>query len=129
MKHALVLLLLATAAQAAPLDGAAFEAETTGKTLYFQMQGQSYGTEQYLPGRRVIWAFDGGDCREGTWFEPIPGSICFVYDHDPVPQCWAFFKEEGRLRARFEGSGPDSDLIETRRSTAPMSCPGPWVGT
>lgn len=127
MKHMLVLLLLASAAHAAPLDGAAFEAETTGKTIHFTMQGQPYGTEQYLPDRRVIWAFDGGDCREGMWFEPSPGSICFVYDHDPTPQCWAFFKEDGRLRARFEGL--ENDLIEARRSTAPMSCPGPWVGT
>jgi hypothetical protein len=129
MKHALILLLFATTTHAAPLEGPAFEAETTGKTIQFKMQGQPYGAEQYLPGRRVIWAFEGGQCREGTWFEPIPGSICFVYDHDPVPQCWAFFKDGDRLRARFEGSGPESDLIETGRSPAPLACPGPWVGT
>ena len=128
MKHALALLFLTSAAQAAPLGGAAFEAETTGQTLQFFSQGQSYGAEQYLPGRRVIWAFKDGPCREGYWFETLPGSICFVYDDNPTPQCWAFYKDGSRLRARFEGAGPEDDLIETHRTTAPLFCPGPDVG-
>ena len=128
MRSLIALILMSSAALAAPLDGPAFEAETTGQTLRFKSQGKPYGAEQYLPGRRVIWAFEGSMCREGTWFEPIPGSICFVYDHDPVPQCWAFFKEGDRLRARFEGADGDADLIETERSTAPLACPGPDVG-
>lgn len=112
-----------------PLDGAAFEARVTGKTLTFQVQGQSYGAEQYLPGRRVIWAFDGGPCHAGHWFEPDPGRICFRYDHDPGDlQCWAFFDDGGQLRARFEGALPQDDLIEARRSPVPLACPGPDVG-
>lgn len=114
---------------AEPLDGAAFEARVTGQTLAFEVQGQSYGAEQYLPGRRVIWAFSGGPCREGEWFEPEPGRICFAYDHAPGDlQCWAFFDEGGHLRARFEGGLPQDDLIEAKRSPAPLSCPGPDVG-
>lgn len=124
------LILAATPLRAAePLDGAAFEARVTGQTLSFRVQGQSYGTEQYLPGRRVIWAFAGGPCREGVWFEPEPGRICFAYDHDPGDlQCWAFFDDGGRLRARFEGGLPQDDLIEAMRSPAPLACPGPDVG-
>ncbi|MDP2086048.1 MAG: hypothetical protein Q8K20_12680 [Gemmobacter sp.] len=110
------------------LDGAAFEARVTGQTLAFESGGQAYGYEQYLPGRRVLWAFAGGPCRAGRWFEPDPGRICFVYEHDPEPQCWAFFDDEGRIRARFEGSAPGDDLIETARSSAPLHCPGPDVG-
>ena len=40
-----------------PLDGAEFEAFATGKTLSYAVGGIVYGAEQYLPGRRVIWAF------------------------------------------------------------------------
>lgn len=114
---------------AEPLDGAAFEARVTGQTLSFQVGGQSYGAEQYLPGRRVIWAFSDGPCREGLWSEPEPGQICFVYDHAPDDQqCWTFFDDGGRLRARFLGGLPQDDLIEARRSPAPLACPGPDVG-
>lgn len=110
------------------LDGAGFEARVTGQTLAFESGGQPYGFEQYLPGRRVLWSFVGGECRAGRWYEPDPGRICFVYEHDPGPQCWSFFDDDGRIRARFEGAQPGSDLVETRRSAAPLNCPGPDVG-
>ena len=122
------LLAAAAGAAEAPLDGAAFEARTTGQTLAYEAGGQSYGFEQYLPGRRVIWAFNGGPCRDGRWFEPSPGRICFVYEHDPDPQCWAFFDRGGRLVAQFEGAAPGDELIETQRSDVPLACPGPDVG-
>lgn len=111
-----------------PLDAAGFEAAVTGQTIEFVDEGRSYGTEQYLPGRRVIWAFDGGPCRKGVWSAPEPGQICFVYEHDTVPQCWAFFDEGGKLRARLSGAGPGNDLLESRRSRAPLACPGPDIG-
>lgn len=110
------------------LDGAGFEARVTGQTLAFSAGGQPYGYEQYLPGRRVLWAFAGGECRAGRWFEPEAGRICFVYEHDPEPQCWAFFDDEGRIRARFEGAELGDELIETARTSAPLNCPGPDVG-
>ena len=110
------------------LDGAGFEARVAGQTLAFSSGGQAYGFEQYLPGRRVLWAFAGGQCRAGRWFEPDPGRICFVYEHDPEPQCWAFFEDAGRIKARFEGAAPGDELIETARSPAPLNCPGPDVG-
>lgn len=122
--------VVAGAAHAAePLTGSEFEAQVTGQTLQFSAGGQDYGAEQYLPGRRVIWAFEGGPCREGIWYEPAPGQICFVYEHEPVPQCWAFFDEGGKLRARFlDALGMGDDLIEARRGTRPLDCPGPDVG-
>lgn len=128
MRSMLLLVVTTGTLQAAPLDGVAFDIETRGKTLEFSVLGAPYGAEQYLPGRRVIWAFENGPCREGVWFEDSPGNICFVYDYDPTPQCWAFFKDTGGLRARFAGDLGEADLVETRRSTAPLACPGPDVG-
>jgi hypothetical protein len=111
-----------------PLSGAAFEALVSGRTLSYAVGGVAYGTEQYLPGRRVIWSFVGGPCRFGLWSEPAPGRICFVYDHEPAPQCWQFFDDPAGLRARFEGDPPGSDLVEVGRTQSPLSCPGPDVG-
>ena len=47
-----------------PLSAEAFEAYTTGKTLTYATRGAStpYGVEEYLPGRRVVWSFVGGEC-------------------------------------------------------------------
>lgn len=129
---ALVLAVTAVATGAAPaeepLSGAEFDRLTRGRTLTYGIGRTAYGIEQYLPGRRVIWAFLGEPCRFGTWSEPSPGAICFVYDHDPTPQCWNFFDDGGRLRARFIGDPPGSDLVQVDESPRPMACPGPDVG-
>ena len=131
-------LLAAGPAWAAPrLDGATFEAMVTGRTYSYEAEGKPYGTERYLPGRRVIWAFEGAECREGSWDEPKPGMICFVYDDNQAERhCWAFSPapQQG-LSAEFLGSGMGSDIqpgnafpILARPTTAPMQCPGPDVG-
>ena len=126
---ALALALLAAPAAAletgAPLTAEEFEAYVTGRTLTFGIDGRPYGIEQYLPGRRVIWAFIGEECREGSWF-PIGQEICFEYDEEPGRlHCWTFFAGPEGLIARSEGGG---DLVEVQRSEAPMYCPGPEVG-
>ncbi|MBK5925872.1 hypothetical protein [Rhodobaculum claviforme] len=110
-----------------PLSAEEFEARVTGHTLHFMAGGEPYGTEQYLPGRRVIWAFAGEECREGSWF-PSGTQICFVYDEDPGRQhCWHFYDSAEGMLAR--SAGPSSGgLIAVRRSAEPMSCPGPRIG-
>lgn len=128
----LCLLLLPQALAAAEpvtgpaMTGAEFEAYTTGKTLTFSSQGQLYGAEQYLPGRRVMWAFTEDICREGAWYE-ADGQICFVYDYDPTPQCWIFWKD-GKLNALFMGQDGGTRLTEVAQSPSPLPCAGPQVG-
>lgn len=109
-----------------PMTGAAFEAYTQGMTLTFSSQGQVYGAEQYLPGRRVLWAFTEDVCREGRWYEEN-GQICFSYDYDPTPQCWVFW-EDGGLNALFMGAPNGTRLKEVSKSSTPLTCAGPDVG-
>ncbi|MCC5971833.1 MAG: hypothetical protein JJU15_17980 [Pararhodobacter sp.] len=110
------------------MDGDSFEAYTTGRTLSFSIEGVPYGVEQYLPGRRVLWAFLGEDCQEGTWYER-DSMICFVYDANPAEQCWSFYRSETGLRAVFEGpDGPGTELYEVEQSSRPLTCEGPGVG-
>lgn len=129
--------LVAGQGAAAPrLAGAEFDAIVTGRTYSYEAEGNPYGTERYLPGRRVIWAFEGAECREGTWEEPQPGLICFTYDTDPEPHCWAFTPAPGEgLNAQFLGSGASLDVqpgapfpITASPTKEPMNCPGPDVG-
>ena len=105
----------------------AFERYTTGKTLTYSTEGMVYGAEQYLPNRRVIWAFVGKPCKYGTWY-PRDEEICFVYDTDPDAHCWTFFQTGSGLRAQFSGDPPGAALVELAQSTDPLVCPGPDVG-
>lgn len=123
----LMFLPLTAGAQEDPLSAGAFEARTTGQTLTYGLGGEVFGTEQYLPGRRVIWAFAGQGCQHGTW-EDSDGLICFRYEGDPDPACWQFFDNEGRLVARLNSDPEGLPLEELAQSPEPMSCPGPDTG-
>lgn len=131
--HALTLALILTlvpvlaGAGDAPMSAADFDAYSRGKTLTYSVDGRVYGAEQYLPGRRVIWAFEGQACQRGTWTESA-GQICFHYEGDPEPACWQFFPGPEGLTARFASDPEGTALKEIAQSPAPLSCPGPEVG-
>lgn len=115
------------AAAQEPMSAEDFDAYATGKTLSFAKGSEIWGTEQYLPGRRVVWAFSADECQYGVWF-PQGDEICFVYDNDPTPQCWTFWKQGNGLRARFTGDPAGTELAEVDQSDEPLACPGPDVG-
>ncbi|MCR8546524.1 hypothetical protein M4578_01685 [Salipiger sp. P9] len=112
---------------AQPMSAEEFERYVLGKTLYFGYDGSAYGVEEYLPDRQVRWSFLDGKCKDGFWYEEA-GMICFVYDDQPAPQCWSFFREGGGLRAIFENDPENTVLYEARQDDAPMMCLGPEVG-
>jgi hypothetical protein len=124
---AVAALLTAPCFAAEPMTGAQFEAYVTGKTLYFGQNGQAYGVEEYLDDRRVRWSFLDGKCKDGVWYEDRD-MICFVYEDNPTPQCWTFFKESGGLRAIFENDPTATTLYEAQQNDEPMVCLGPEVG-
>lgn len=125
---ALVLQPAVTAAQSAPMTADEFEAYTTGRTLTFHFEGAPYGVEQYMPGRRVLWAFIGDECADGVWY-PRSDMICFLYDRNPDEQCWHFFRTNDGMRGVFVGAdGPGTELYEVKNTTTPMPCQGPGVG-
>ncbi|SLN26775.1 hypothetical protein PSA7680_01181 [Pseudoruegeria aquimaris] len=113
--------LPATAETALP--PAAFDGYTSGKTLTYALNGQVYGAEQYLPGRKVRWAFLNGECLDGEWY-PAGDLVCFTYENAPEPQCWAFYSLGGRLMARFMNDPEATTLYELEQSPAPLACEG-----
>lgn len=118
--------LAATAAEI-PLSPEEFEARVTGRTLTYSSDGQDYGAEEYLEGRRVRWSFLDGECQEGFWYE-AGDQICFVYEDIPGPQCWQFYERGSRLLARFENDPERTELYETASRGEPLMCLGPKVG-
>lgn len=109
-----------------PMSAAEFDAYTRGKTLYYGTGGERYGVEEYLPDRRVRWSFLDGKCKDGYWFEEA-SQICFIYEDNPIPQCWSFFNRGGALTARFESGGDTTELYEIGED-GDMLCLGPEVG-
>ena len=130
VKSTALLLSLACATQGVaetPLTADEFDAYALGKTLTYSVAGQVYGAEQYLPGRRVVWAFKDDQCADGIWYEKA-GLICFVYENNSAPQCWNFYLGEAGLRAEFIGDTAGSSLSDVDQSPTPLACAGPDVG-
>ncbi len=110
-----------------PMTGAEFEANTTGNTITYDYGGGLFGTEEYLEGRRVRWAFDGDLCIYGIWY--VKGDeICFAYENDPDDPCWLYFLENGKIRGLFAGDGGSLEILESSREGGPLPCAGPDVG-
>jgi hypothetical protein len=122
---AIVALIGTSALAETPMTGAEFDAYATGKTLSFGTPGNpDFGVEQYLPGRDVIWSPAPDVCIKGVWFEQN-GDICFLYDHDPEPKCWAVYPTENGIRAEFTNRPGTTVIFESRDDPKPLSCPGP----
>lgn len=112
-----------------PMTAEEFSAYATGKTLSYAQNGEVWGSEQYLPGQGVVWTFSGQECQYGKWYADADAdAICFVYDTDPTPQCWHFFREAKGLRAEFLDDPVNTNLSEVSQSETPLDCPGPEVG-
>ena len=112
---------------AEPMNGAAFDAYTRGKTLFYGQNGQAYGAEIYLDDRKVRWSFLDGECKDGFWYEEA-GQICFVYEDIQAPQCWAFSTNNGKLIARFEDLPGATELYEAEDVGEEMICLAPNLG-
>ncbi len=127
-RAAILCLMLASPAWAeAPLSVEALDRLVTGRTLTYAQDGEIYGVERYLPGRRVIWAFTEDECRFGT-YHAQGDEICFLYEGDPNQHCWTFHMQDGRLGARYAGDPEGTELSAVEDSAAGLPCPGPDVG-
>ena len=112
---------------AQPMTADEFEAYTEGRTLFYGVNGQMYGAERYLPGRRVVWTFLDGECKDGIWYEQ-DGDICFEYEDMGPPQCWRFTRSPGGLIAEFTSDPAVAPLYEALDTGEEMQCLGPKIG-
>jgi hypothetical protein len=129
MKTMLALILLTAPAWAeTPMTAAEFEARVLGRTMTYADSGKVWGREQYLPGRRVIWAFEGQECKHGYWWEETGGAICFAYDDGGAPDCWLLYDRGDSIAAQALDDPDGTPLSVVEESAEPLICPGPQVG-
>ena len=120
----LLILSATTAAAQMALTAEEFEDRVTGRTLDFGYDGQTpYGLERYMANRKVLWSWGDGTCQAGRWYEE-EGNICFVYDHEPRPQCWRYFDVDGGIMAIFmnEGAAGGTVVYEMAETDREMIC-------
>lgn len=110
-----------------PMTAEEFDAYATGKTLTYSQYGKIYGTEEYLPGRRVRWQVTGDICQYGRWYEK-GGLICFAYEYSQGEHCWSFWQEDGGLKALSVDDLPGEELSEVKDATRGLTCPELDVG-
>jgi hypothetical protein len=110
-----------------PMTGDEFEAHVGTSTLTYDYGDGVFGIEEYLPGRKVRWAFEADNCLVGTWYEK-GDQICFTYDNGGEPACWLFFDLGGYVKGRFMGEGGGWEIYELDKTNEPLSCTGPDVG-
>ena len=105
-----------------PMTAEEFDTYATGKTLTYSQYGEIYGTEEYLPNRRVRWQVTGDICQYGRWYEK-DGLICFAYEYSEGEHCWSFWQQDGGLRALSTEDLPGDELSEVKDATRGLSCP------
>jgi len=110
-----------------PMTAEEFEAYVTGSTVTYRQFDYVFGTEEYLPGRKVRWSVAPNECQYGSWY-PENENICFVYEYDPTPHCWTFWMQGGGLVALSTSADQGAELYEIERDQTPLPCPGPDVG-
>ena len=103
------------------LDAATFERLTQGRIMGHFVYGERYGAEEYLPGRKVIWA-DAEGCMSGRW-EPRGPLICFIYKDGLPDRCWLYSGDSTGMVARYNGDPAEPDVL-LRPEQGPLDCPG-----
>lgn len=114
-------LLAAPALAEPPMTADEFEAFATGRTLTYQRPGHVFGTEEYLPGRKVRWQEAGKGCSGGTWFAR-DSAICFAYTGFPRPACWVFVQTGDRVVAHSLDDAPGEQPFQVTASDTPLDC-------
>ena len=123
---ALLFLSQAAAAQT-PMSPEEFDRWSTGKTLDYSVDGQVWGSEAYLPGRRVRDADTGGPCRDGTWHAE-GAAVCFVYPAFDGTHCWLYWRDGDAVFAKPLQSAPEDAPQRVTPAAASLDCPAPDVG-
>lgn len=113
-----------------PVSPKEFREYAEGYTLYFERDGEHFGSESFEPGGKTLWRYLDGSCLNGVW-RPHGAQICFFYGADDEVLCWRLIRDENGLLVRLLGDGEDAgmELRVTRRDQKKPICGEPGRGT
>jgi hypothetical protein len=106
-----------------------------GWTLYFERDGEHFGSEEFRADGRVRWRYRDGSCVEGAW-RSHGAQLCFLYDaanSDGSVQCWRVVRKGEDLLVRLlQGPNTQNPGLELRvsgRDKKPLLCGDPGTNT
>lgn len=113
-----------------PVSPSEFRDYAEGHTLYFDRDGEAFGSEAFEPGGRTTWRYLDGSCLEGVW-RPHGAQICFYYGEASEVLCWRLIRDKQGLLVRLLGDTEDAgmELRVTRRDERKPICGEPGRGT
>jgi hypothetical protein len=112
-----------------PVSPSEFREYAEGHTLYFNRDGESFGSETFEPGGQTQWRYKDGSCLKGAW-RPHGAQICFYYGEGSEVLCWRLIRDDQGLLVRLLGDGEDAgmELRITRRDEEKPICGEPGRG-
>ena len=122
-----LLLLLATPLGAQEvMSPEEFRDYAEGYTLYFEENGEPFGTESFGTDGSTKWRYRDGSCVEGAW-RPHEAQICFYYGDTQGVLCWWMLRDGDEIIARLLGDDQTQplELRITRRDKRPLICGDP----
>ena len=126
------LLTVAPALAAELVSPDEFRDYAEGWTLYFERDGEPFGSEAFEQGGKVRWRYSDGSCVRGAW-RPHDDRLCFLFDSEDegaVVNCWEMRRDDRGLLARLvDGENAGLELRVTRRDRTPLLCGEPGVDT
>ncbi|MEM6622137.1 MAG: hypothetical protein AAF674_07910 [Pseudomonadota bacterium] len=129
---ALILSVPAAAADdAVPIGPGEFREYAEGYTLYFERDGEYFGSESFEAGGEVRWRYRDGSCVSGNW-RAHGAQICFLYESEAQDDvlCWRMLRDEEGLLARLlNGDNPGLELRIVGRDREPLLCGDPGTQT
>ncbi|MEM7547375.1 MAG: hypothetical protein AAF367_17740 [Pseudomonadota bacterium] len=91
---------------------------TSGKTVYYSIDGEYQGKEYYAPGEAfLVFIAPDGQCIEGVWAY-TDGRFCFSYGADF--QCFAHLRRGEKLFSRPDTGGAEQEI--ERIVEEPLTC-------
>jgi len=100
----------------------AWRALTQGKTVVYEIDGETFGYERYLGGGNVTIQLDDGSCIDGTWYM-AQAAFCFDWEDGPL-NCFNHKQLDGEIYVIGLDEGLETADIQkvARIANIPITC-------
>lgn len=95
---------------------------TNGKTVVYEIDGETYGYERYLGGGNVTIQLEDGSCIDGIWYM-AQTSFCFDWEGGPL-NCFNHKQLDGDIYVIGLENGAETTDIQkvSRIANIPITC-------
>lgn len=115
-----------------PVSPSEFREYSEGYTLYFERDGEAFGSERFEANGKSRWRYNDGSCVRGAW-RAHGAQVCFLYEvegEDRDVLCWRILRDDQGLFARLlSGASAGLELRIVARDRKPLLCGDPGRST